>query len=72
MDISFECTSYEDFAEMAWGPRYRKLTASITITSLLGFATAYISLAKTLIPTIVGSPDLHTTDQTILDAQAKH
>ena len=55
---SASMSSYEDFAELAWGPKYRPLTATFTITSLLGFATAYISLAKTLIPTILGTTDL--------------
>lgn len=52
--VSMGAKTYEDFAEVAWGARYRKVTAICTMTGTLGFAAAYVSLSKTLIPTILG------------------
>lgn len=48
-----ECASYEDFAEKAWGKRWRKVTAVTNILCLLGIAATYISFAKSLIPTLL-------------------
>eukprot|EP00353_Schmidingerella_taraikaensis_P006512 CAMPEP_0185581880 /NCGR_PEP_ID=MMETSP0434-20130131/19198_1 /TAXON_ID=626734 ORGANISM="Favella taraikaensis, Strain Fe Narragansett Bay" /NCGR_SAMPLE_ID=MMETSP0434 /ASSEMBLY_ACC=CAM_ASM_000379 /LENGTH=158 /DNA_ID=CAMNT_0028200525 /DNA_START=354 /DNA_END=827 /DNA_ORIENTATION=+ len=46
--------SYEDFAEVAFGSsRWRTVISLAMMISLLGFTTAYISLSKTLIPSIV-------------------
>ena len=46
--------SYEDFAEVAFGSKHWRTVVSIAMMiSLLGFTTAYISLSKTLIPSIV-------------------
>ena len=46
--------TYEDFAEVAFGSKRWRTVVSIAImVSLLGFTTAYISLSKTLIPSIV-------------------
>ena len=42
--------TYEDFAEAAFGKRTARLVSIVILISLLGFATAYVSLAKTLIP----------------------
>jgi amino acid permease len=48
--------TYEDFAEIAFGSkRWRTVVAIAMIVSLLGFTTAYISLSKTLIPSIVAA-----------------
>jgi len=45
--------TYEDFAEAAFGSKkWRSLVSIFTMVSLLGFTTAYISLSKTLIPSI--------------------
>lgn len=59
-NILIKCTvltgksTYEDFAEVAFGSkRWRTVVAVSMIISLLGFTTAYISLSKTLIPSIV-------------------
>ena len=46
--------SYEDFAEVAFGNKKWRVVVSVAMmVSLLGFTTAYISLNKTLIPSIV-------------------
>ena len=46
--------TYEDFAEVAFGSkRWRVVVTVAMIVSLLGFTTAYVSLSKTLIPSIV-------------------
>lgn len=46
--------TYEDFAEVAFGSkRWRMVVTASIIVSLLGFTTAYVSLSKTLIPSIV-------------------
>ena len=46
--------TYEDFAEVAFGSkRWRTVVSIAMMVSLLGFTTAYISLSKTLIPSIV-------------------
>lgn len=46
--------SYEDFAEVAFGSKHWRTVVSVCMmVSLLGFTTAYISLSKTLIPSIV-------------------
>ena len=46
--------TYEDFAELAFGgKKWRYLAAMTSMIALLGFTTAYISLAKTLIPSII-------------------
>lgn len=47
-------STFEDFAEAAFGSKkWRSVVAVSMIVSLLGFTTAYISLSKTLIPSIV-------------------
>jgi len=49
-----QCRTYEDFAEKAFGGKqWRKIVSFAMIISLLGFTTAYVSLSKTLIPSIV-------------------
>jgi len=46
--------TYEDFAEAAFGSKHwRKIVSYSMIISLLGFTTAYVSLSKTLIPSII-------------------
>lgn len=46
--------SYEDFAELAFGSKKWRTVASFCLMiSLLGFTTAYISLCKTLIPSMI-------------------
>ena len=46
--------SYEDFAEAAFGSkRWRAVVTSAMIIALLGVTTAYISLAKTMIPRMI-------------------
>ena len=46
--------NYEDFAEAAFGGRaWRTVVSVAMIVSLLGFTTAYVSLSKTLIPSII-------------------
>ena len=48
--------SYEDFAEITFGyRRWRNVASVMLMTSLLGFTTAYISLCKTLIPSIIAA-----------------
>eukprot|EP00355_Strombidium_rassoulzadegani_P002777 CAMPEP_0168607422 /NCGR_PEP_ID=MMETSP0449_2-20121227/32_1 /TAXON_ID=1082188 /ORGANISM="Strombidium rassoulzadegani, Strain ras09" /LENGTH=360 /DNA_ID=CAMNT_0008647233 /DNA_START=374 /DNA_END=1458 /DNA_ORIENTATION=+ len=48
-------TDYEEFAQIAFGKRFAKVVAVFFLTSLLGFATAYVALAKTLVPTAMES-----------------
>ena len=45
--------TYEDFAAAAFGPRASYLVSVCILVSLLGFATAYVALAKNLIPSTV-------------------
>lgn len=46
--------TYEDFAEAAFRTKNaRSVISCFSIVALLGFTTAYISLAKTLIPSII-------------------
>ena len=46
--------NYEDFAEAAFGSKVWRTVVSVAmIVSLLGFTTAYVSLSKTLIPSII-------------------
>ena len=46
--------TYEDFAELSFGSKKWRTVASLFLMiSLLGFCTAYISLCKTLIPSII-------------------
>mmetsp|Transcript_45490 Transcript_45490/g.61717 ORF Transcript_45490/g.61717 Transcript_45490/m.61717 type:complete len:95 (+) Transcript_45490:407-691(+) len=45
--------SYEDFAELALGRRWRLVTSISICISLLGFVTVYITLFKTLMPSIM-------------------
>ena len=48
--------TYEDFAELAFGgKKWRTFAAVVSMIALLGFVTAYISLAKTLMPSIVNA-----------------
>ena len=48
--------TFEDFAEVAFrGRKWRAVTSVFTMVSLLGFTTAYVSLIKTLIPSIAVS-----------------
>ena len=42
--------TYEGFAEEAFGKRAARVVSIVILISLIGFATAYVSLAKTLIP----------------------
>ena len=42
--------TYEDFAEEAFGKGAVKFVSIVILISLIGFATAYVALAKTLIP----------------------
>ena len=59
--------SYEDLVEVAFGERklWRQITSIFTMVSLLGFTTAYISLAKTLIPSLAAG---HVSDPALLPA----
>jgi amino acid permease len=43
--------SYEEFAFEAYGKRFSQAVSVCVLISLIGFATAYVALAKTLIPT---------------------
>jgi len=43
--------SYEEFAYQSFGKRFKTVVSVCNMVSLLGFATAYVALAKTLIPT---------------------
>lgn len=45
--------SYEDFAELAFGRKWRLVTSISICISLLGFVTVYITLFKTLMPAIM-------------------
>ena len=48
--------TYEDFAEAAFRTKKaRSVISCFSIVALLGFTTAYISLAKTLIPSIIAA-----------------
>ena len=48
--------TYEDFAESAFRTKKaRSVISCFSIVALLGFTTAYISLAKTLIPSIIAA-----------------
>ena len=42
--------TYEEFAYLAYGRRASYAVSIMILVSLLGFATAYVALAKTLIP----------------------
>ena len=54
--------SYEEFAYRSFGSKFKTVVSVCNMCSLLGFATAYVALAKTLIPTalvaMVGEDDL--------------
>jgi len=43
--------TYEEFAYLAYGRKFSIFVAVCVLISLLGFATAYVALAKTLLPT---------------------
>ena len=45
--------TYEEFARLAFGPKCSYLVSVCILISLLGFATAYVALAKSLIPSTV-------------------
>ena len=45
--------TYEEFAQVAYGRKFSILVSIFILISLLGFATAYVALAKTLIPTAI-------------------
>ena len=47
--------TYEEFAYMAYGYRASIMVSVFVLISLVGFATAYVALAKTLIPTALES-----------------
>jgi len=47
--------TYEDFATQAFGKKFSILVSVFVLISLVGFATAYVALAKTLIPTALAS-----------------
>jgi len=47
--------TYEEFAYIAYGRKFSTLVSVFVLISLLGFATAYVALAKTLIPTALQS-----------------
>jgi amino acid permease len=45
--------TYEEFASLAFGPKCSYIVSVCILVSLLGFATAYVALAKNLIPSTV-------------------
>ena len=47
--------TYEEFAYISYGKKFSQIVAIFILISLLGFAVAYVALAKTLIPTALES-----------------
>mmetsp|Transcript_10276 Transcript_10276/g.15641 ORF Transcript_10276/g.15641 Transcript_10276/m.15641 type:complete len:158 (-) Transcript_10276:881-1354(-) len=47
--------TYEEFAFIAFGKTFSNIVSVCVLISLLGFATSYVALAKTLIPTALES-----------------